>query len=261
MDPFLENPALWADVHHEILSEARAVLSGRLRPRYGVRIEERVYISDENDPGRTVLVPDLSIVERHDWAGSSSGTRASTDVDVIEPIVEVTMLQDEIHEPRIEIIDFENKKVVTVIEVLSPSNKVLGSRGRASFESKRREVLDSSTHWVEIDLLRSGERVWTRRPLPPCEYLVHVSRMSKRPKGLIWPIRLPQRLPSIPIPLKLEDPDASLELQTVLDTAYDRAGYDLSVDYSRDPTPPLPKEWEAWADKWLEEKGVREKRS
>ena len=85
--------------------------------------------------------------------------------------------------------------------------------------------------------------------------------MSKRPKGLIWPIRLPQRLPSIPIPLKPEDPDASLELQTVLDTAYDRAGYDLSVDYSRDPTPPLPKEWEAWADKWLEEKGVREKRS
>ena len=162
---------------------------------------------------------------------------------------------------KLKSIDFENKKVVTVIEVLSPSNKVLGSRGRASFESKRREVLDSSTHWVEIDLLRSGERVWTRRPLPPCEYLVHVSRMSKRPKGLIWPIRLPQRLPSIPIPLKPEDPDASLELQTVLDTAYDRAGYDLSVDYSRDPTPPLPKEWEAWADKWLEEKGVREKRS
>ena len=93
--------------------------------------------------------------------------------------------------------------------------------------------------------------------LPPYEYLVHVSRVEQRPKGLLWPIRLSQRLPVIPIPLRPEDPDASLDLQAVITTAYDRAGYDLSVDYTRDPVPPLTGEWAAWADGLLKAKGLR----
>ena len=132
---------------------------------------------------------------------------------------------------------------------LSPTNKVAGSRGRASYEAKRQEAMRSSTHLVEVDLLRDGMPLHAREILPPADYYIHVSRRGQRPKGLVWPILLPQRLPEIGIPLLGDDPDVSLDLQAVLNTAYDRAAYDLVVDYQRAPVPPLPARYEAWAQK------------
>lgn len=82
------------------------------------------------------------------------------------------------------------------------------------------------------------------------------SRAGRHPRGRFWPIRLSQPLPSIPIPLKPDDPDVSLDLQTVLSTAYNRAGYDLSVDYAREPVPPLNGEWASWADQLLRARGL-----
>jgi hypothetical protein len=138
-------------------------------------------------------------------------------------------------------------RALTVIEVLSPTNKVAGSRGRASYEQKRREVMTSPSHFVEIELLRSGVSLHAREALPRGDYFVHVSRRDRRPKGFVWPILLTQRLPVVPIPLKHDDPDTPLDLQTVLDTAHDRAAYDLEIDYSSNPVPPLPAEYDDWA--------------
>jgi Protein of unknown function (DUF4058) len=59
MDPYLETPDLWPDVHHELMSQIRAALNPRIKPHYVARVELRVYISDEDDPGRKALVPDL----------------------------------------------------------------------------------------------------------------------------------------------------------------------------------------------------------
>jgi hypothetical protein len=213
-DLYLEEPGLWPDVHHELISVSREMLNRQLRPKYHVRVEERVYISDEND-------------------------------------------QDEIHEARLEVIDRAQRLVVTVIEVLSPTNKVAGSRGRASYEEKRSEVMISPSHFVEIDLLRSGVAMFARETLPPHDYLAHISRKDRRPKGLLWPILLTQRLPVIPIPLKPPDPDAPLDLQEVLSTAYDRAAYDLEIDYGKAPVPPLDESSSKWADDLLRAKGLR----
>jgi hypothetical protein len=237
MDPYLEDPGLWQDVHHEFASVASEFLNTQLRPKYRSRIHERVYLSDDDDPGRTVWTT-------QDWTPGA-------------PPEPIRLLDEEIHEAYLSIIDCKDYNIVTVIEVLRPVTKILGSRGRASFETSRSKVLGSPSHWVEIDLLRGGVGVWTREALPPCEYLVHLSRVEKRPKGLLWPIRLSQRLPVIMIPLKTGDPDASLDLQAVLNTAYDRAGYDLDLDYTRDPTPPLSGEWSAWADRLLKARGIR----
>jgi hypothetical protein len=257
MDPYLEYPGLWPDVHHELISEARALLNVRLRPKYLARIEERVYVSDEDDDKPLQRIPDIEITTSPEWSGRPFEAGGGGGVEVVEPIVARTKIEDEVREARIEVLDVGTRSVVTVIELLSPANKARGSRGWASIEQKRQEVLNSESHWVEIDLLRGGVGVWTSEPLPPCEYVVHVSRVEMRPNGQLWPIRLAQRLPKIPIPLKGGDPDASLDLQAVLATAYDRAGYDLSVDYTRDPVPPLPPEWAAWADRLLKERGLR----
>jgi Protein of unknown function (DUF4058) len=256
MDPYLEDPGLWPDVHHEILSAAREILNHQLRPKYLVRIEERVYISGENDPGRPVI-PDVHISARSGWEGKPYWPRAGGRAEVAEPVEGNTMIEEEVHEAYLSIIDRAGQSVVTVIELLSPTNKVPGSQGRVSSEQKREEVLHSPSHWVEVDLLRGGVgfRPWWLRS--PCEYFVHVSRAEKRPKGLVWPIRLSQHLPVITIPLRPEDPDASLDLQAVIATAYDRAGYDLSVDYGCDPVPPLTGEWPGWADALLKARGLR----
>jgi hypothetical protein len=257
MDPYLEDPGIWPDDHRRIISIASEFLGARIRPKYVARIEERVYVTDETDPGRSVIVPDVLIAARPDREADPFGTGEGGGVEIAEPVVATTLISDEIHEARIEIIDRDGNVVVTVIELLSPANKVPGSHGRASFEDKRLEVMHSPSHWVEIDLLRAGAGVWTRERIQPRDYLVHVSRVEKRPKGLIWPIRLSQRLPVIPIPLKPEDPDAPLDLQAVLNTAYDRAGYDLTVDYARNPVPPLAGEWADWSDRLLKAGGLR----
>jgi hypothetical protein len=117
--------------------------------------------------------------------------------------------------------------------------------------------MNTPSHWVEIDLLRGARTVPVPKTAGPHEYLVHASNIGLRPHGLIYPIRLSQRLPVIPIPLKPNDPDARLDLQAVLDAAYDRAGYDLDIDYRTEPRPPLEGVLAGWADQLLRSKGLR----
>lgn len=258
MDPHLEEPGLWPDVHHGLISQIQAELNQQIRPKYHVRVEERVYISDENAPGREMIIPDLRIAdaghdEPRDWTAEEMPAGY---IAVAEPIVLTTLIDDEIHEAFLQVIDRQERMVVTVIEILSPTNKVSGSRGRASYLEKRQETMTSPSHLVEIDLLRAGVAIHTRELLPPADYYVHVSRKAKRPKGVVWPILLTQRLPVISIPLRPEDQDVSLDLQEVVNTAYDRAAYDMAVDYCREPIPPLNESQQRWAHTLLQSRGV-----
>ncbi len=155
------------------------------------------------------------------------------------------------------VIDAESRDIVTVIELLSPTNKVAGSPGRLSFEQKRREVINSPSHRVEIDLLRGKRLVRTPKMVGTSDYLVHISKQGERPRGRLYPVRLSQRLPVIPIPLKSGDDDARLDLQAALDSIYDSAGYDLEIDYQSGPNPPLGGKLAQWADRLLRSKGLR----
>jgi hypothetical protein len=256
MDPYLENPGLWPDVHHELISAARAILSHRLRPRYVVRIDERVYLCHDDQP-LSQRIPDLRISAAPGREGRPFESGGGSAIETAEPFVATPVLDDEIREAYLTILDRATRDVVTVIEVLSPANKSVGSPGQLSFKLKRQQMKLSSSHWVEIDLLRAGERERTLETLPPHEYLVHVSRVDDRPKGTFWPIRLSQKLPVIRIPLRSEDPDVPLDLQSVLSTAYDRAGYDLELDYTKEPVPPLAEDWSIWSGQLLKGKGLR----
>jgi hypothetical protein len=100
-----------------------------------------------------------------------------------------------------------------------------------------------------IDLLRAGVPVFSRDWLPAHDYAVRVSKRvgGSRRRTWIWPIRLQQQLPEIFIPLRKEDPDVLLDLQVVLSIVYKRASYDLELDYSRPPVPPLQGDSAVWA--------------
>lgn len=239
MDPYLESPVIWPDVHHGLISEIQAALNPVLRPRYVAGVELRVYISDDDDPGRQALVLDVR-VERSPGQKGARKPKPEQAQAAQEPVIVPTLMDEEIEEAFLKIIHVESKALVTLIEVLSPTNKIRGSRGRASFMSKRHEIMNTKVHWVEIDLLRDGVPSVTDPPLhPPGDYRILVSRSDQRTRTRYWSVQIRQPLPVIRIPLRGKDPEALLDLGAVFRTVYDRAAYDMRVDYRSDPEPPL----------------------
>jgi hypothetical protein len=256
MDPYLEDPHRWPGVHVLLIAAYAELLNRQLPPRYVADIEERVYLSTDDDPAEEQLrIPDLWIEEIGN--GDSAKSRQDGAIAVAEPLVVTTLQTDERRERRIEIRTTGTGELVTVIEVVSPSNKVVGAAARRSFLAKREEVTFSKSHWVEIDLLRGGSSLPLRRRLKRHEYFVHVSPVELRPKGRVWPLRMTNPLPLIGIPLRSPDPDSPLELQTALNLVYDRGGFDRKLDCTKDPVPPLSPELAKWANKLLKQKKLR----
>ncbi len=257
MDPYLENPELWPDVHHCLISEMQRTLNQALRPRYVARVELRVYVSNEDDPARDAWrVPDVRVERTAKRKGPKTTKRAEA-LAIAEPLNIPFLVEDEIEEAFLEIRHVELKTTVTVIEVLSPSNKIRGSAGRESFLSKRRRVLASQVHWVEIDLLRAGTPSLDRLAVAASDYRIVASRGEDWRRARFWPVSVRQALPIIGVPLRGKDADVPLDLNAVLRTAYENAAYDVSIDYRRDPVPPLRREDAAWATKLLRTHGLR----
>jgi len=254
MDPYLESPTIWPDVHHGLISESQAALNRTLRPGYVARVELRVYISDDDDPGRAAIVPDLRVETRPRRKGAGK-PKAQPALAGTQPLIIPTLMDEEIEEAFLKIIHVESETLITLIEVLSPTNKIRGSRGRASFMAKRHEIMNTEVHWVEIDLLRGGVPSVTDPPLRPSDYRVLVSRADQRTRTRFWPISVRQALPVIDIPLRGKDPEAQLDLGAVFRTVYDRGAYDRSVDYRKPPQPPLEGDDAKWAKELLRSHG------
>jgi hypothetical protein len=127
MDPYLEKPSRWPGVHHNFITVAQGLLTSQLRPKYLVRIGERVYIADEYDDPRQrqSRVPDVEVAVRPRWESTSFKPEGSEteSVDDLEPVVATKCFEEEIHQAFLNVIDVESREVVTVIEILSPTNK------------------------------------------------------------------------------------------------------------------------------------------
>jgi hypothetical protein len=155
------------------------------------------------------------------------------------------------HHAFLEIRDRGNRQLVTVLELLSPSNKRPGP-DRAQYLAKRQQLLASSVHLVELDLLRGGPRLPIEY-LPSCDYCVMVSRYEDRPQVGLWPLGLRDTLPTIPVPLLAQE-RATLDLQSALHQVYDAAGYEDYL-YAHTPTPPLQGADAEWAKELLAARG------
>ncbi len=152
--------------------------------------------------------------------------------------------QDVQNVPFLEVRDRQGRDLVTVIELLSPSKKRAGD-DREQYLAERRSLFRSPAHLVEIDLLRG----WAPMPhegRPECDYSVLVSRAEKRRAADFWPIRLRERLPILPVPLRHPDSAARVDLQEALDRAYDGPGYEHFI-YNGEPEPALALADAAWA--------------
>lgn len=156
---------------------------------------------------------------------------------------------------NVEIRDRAKRGLVTAIQLISPTIK---SHGRVEYLVWREELMKSTVHLLEIDLLRQGHRVpiqWNTAPKAP--YYVFRSRGLDRQIVEVWPITLQDRLPFVHVSLLPTDADVALDLQQAFTNVYDLCGYDLAVDYTQPPDVPLPPDADNWADSLLRAAGLR----
>lgn len=222
MDLYLEHPAIWPSVHHRLVVAFANLLGPKIMPRYLASVEDRVFIEGPEHQ----RIPDV-VVNKVRTAGPGPLPSAGTTTPLV---LEVTDL--EVHQPYIAILDRHNHLgVVTVIELVSPSNKAAGP-GRESYLTKRRGFRGSDCHFVEIDLLRRGRHVLSvpeslAEKAKPFDYLACVRRWDAPLRFELYPCHLRDPLPTIGVPLVEPDPDAPLAIQTALEQVYAEAGYML----------------------------------
>jgi hypothetical protein len=243
MNPYLEQSHIWRDFHNSFLVTLRAALTPRVAPRYHVEYEESLYIDPTGDEPRLFAVADTAVADPVSDEGGTSGGPASA-VVLAAPVTVTVPGVTRKKARRLVVRDSNSQEVVTVIELLSPSNKTAGA-DRDKYLEKRGEVLTSAAHFVELDLLRGGQRM-PIRPRPECDYYVLVSRAWQRPQMGLWPVNLRDPLPALPIPLHRGEPEPLIELKPVLDRTYDDAGYARRI-YRTPPEPPLSPADVEWA--------------
>jgi len=251
MDPYIEACGLWEDFHKHLIEQIAWQLADVTPARYVVRTGERFYLVLVESEGKTAhpFLPDVSVTTpRGRKKGSKKGGTA-----LVEPIagdkphILRAFIEEEHRETFIEIYETDPEmRLVTSIEVLSPSNKRPGTEGWNLYQRKRQSLLLGNVNLVEIDLLRGGQRMPMLDPWPDSPYTLMVERARKPYACHVWEGHFQRPLPSIPIPLAKPDPDILLSLQPLIDTIYQRFRYAQSIDYAVELTPPMSAEDSAW---------------
>lgn len=247
MDPYLEASYRWPSVHTRLLVRMSEFLAVRLPPGFYVDIEQRVYITEPGDADRQAIDPDIYIVRE---AARTYTSQPSSSISPAVP-VEPVDLDPQIFDRFLEVRSTESRDVITTIELLSPFNKRPGAQGFSAFQQKRAEIFASSTHWLEIDLLRAGQRPVEVRDQGDYYALLKRAQRAWPYEGWFFNVRNP--MPTIAVPLHPPYEDVPLDLQNIFHEMYVRARYAQSIDYSQPvPPPPLRPEDEAWARERVE---------
>ena len=238
-------------VHTDLCAEVARQLAPQVRPKYVVLSTRRVVLAppDPSEQSSVHRFPDVGVLTSRTHTTPFGGAVATVPVilpaDFPEPIPHVS----------VEIRDVSKRRLVTCIEVLSPTNKV--GPGREEYASKRFQILSNPAHVLEIDLLRTGIRFPTAKPLPAASYFGFLSRAERQKEVEVWPIALEEALPRISVPLLAPDADVQLDLQAALTTVYDILGYDEMIDYHLPPPGPMSASQVEWVRDCLIKSGKR----
>ncbi|MCS7299954.1 MAG: DUF4058 family protein [Fimbriimonadales bacterium] len=259
MNPYLE--AYWRDMHATLLVLAREALNERLPDDLIARIEERVYVELPAAPPRGVY-PDVRIIHGGRPPAETGGAPVAVAPRPAARPILVEVRSEPITETYINIIATAGERVITSIEILSLANKLPGS-GQAQYFKKQQETLQAGVNLVEIDLLRGGEWILSLPEVYLSEdargvYHVCVFRATQPELREIYPIALEEPLPAISVPLRAGEADAVLELQPLVDRAYEQGRYHRLIDYAQDLPPPLTDAQRDWIAQLLREKEVRQ---
>ena len=244
VDPYVEPQGFWPDFHASFITYLRDALADQLPSNYEARIDERVNLVELPAEKLRRIKPDLAVSRAEPSRGASP---VSPGVATLEPVTIPLLIEEESRETYIEILHRPDRTLVTVIELLSPSNKE--DPGRALYLAKRNSLLRQPVHVVELDLLIEGQRLPLSKPYPAGQFFALVARGNRRPDCQVYAWTVRQPLPSIPIPLVPPDPDVWIALDVVFSTTFERGRYARSLDY----TSPFPNSTADELRRWIQE--------
>jgi Protein of unknown function (DUF4058) len=257
MDPFIETCGRWEDFHPKLIAEIERTLARRIPERYSVRLGIRPYIVLMNAEGKeeSTFLPDVGLTGPAPFRVTADKTPAIAETETQdEPVSMRAFIPEPFRETFVEIyLNEPERRLITSIEVLSPSNKRNGSSGRELYLRKRQGILLNSSNLVEIDLLRGGTRMPMIDPWPKSPYTLLVAHRQSAPSCRVWPAHFQKPLPVIPVPLEEPDADVRLDLQPLIDEIYSRSRYAQDLDYTQTVSPRLKADEARWVKKQLKE--------
>jgi hypothetical protein len=268
MDPYLEGE-LWQEFHERLAHQISAQLLSQLPAKYVALLAKRYVIGAPTSgilpglglnivdwPAQRVIYPDVHVAALPERKLREPAVGYEAGVALMEPAVEVANPLPEAPQLSVEIRDVAQRRLVTLIEILSPANK--HSQGALEYYDRRMRLLNTDTHILQIDLLRGGSRILLLAEPPAAPYYVYLSRTERRPYTQIWPVSLRQHLTAVPVPLLHPDPDVILDLQAAVDACFALVRYERLLDYAEPPPlPPLDEADAAWLDDLLRAAGLR----
>jgi hypothetical protein len=204
MDPYLEAQGLWESFHPALVTHCAEALNQRLPDGYVAKIETRVALVSLDLPV-VQRIPDVLVAREPDVPATPSP----------EPPLSSSSAKDLSVAPELELI--------TVIEILSPSNK--SGSGRAEYLETRDALIDQPVNLVEIDLLLGGRPMPMHKTLTAGHYHAIVARASDRPDSQVYSWTIRHALPPVPIPLRAPDADVTLDLGETFNLTYDRGRF------------------------------------
>lgn len=233
MDPYIEASDLWGDFHSHLIAEIKSTVALTAPDHYVIRTSVRGYI-----------VLDQESKEGHRFQEKPTSEDG--------PVTLLAQVATEYRENFIEIYDLHpERRLITCLEVLSPSNKRRDTQGWEQYLRKRQGLMLGEANLVEIDLLRGGQRMPMIDPWPNSPYILLVCRRERAPYCRVWPAHFQRPLPTIPVPLSKPDPDVMLNLQSLVEAIYERSRYDSDIDYTKPLQPALKPEEAAWLEQQL----------
>ncbi|MEM6253343.1 MAG: DUF4058 family protein [Cyanobacteria bacterium P01_D01_bin.156] len=257
MNPYLEHPDLWPEIHPRFVTALANLLKKAVSERYDVIIRKRVYrVSGEDS-----LVVGHSIQESR-TVSCGTTTQPHIRSSPQQTIPTYIAVPQTIQEDYIEIVDRQIGTTVTIVETLTPQKKRPG-RGRDNYEQRCEAIFGGDAHFVEIDLLRGWEPISAYGP-SNIDYRVLVSRSDQRPKAEMyaWQVNAPMPLLTLPISRGQDGENAqaqcTVNLKHALDEACVNSNHDFFINYQRDPIPPLPPDTKQWLDNLLGQAGLRQ---
>jgi hypothetical protein len=252
MDPYIEAQVNWQDFHNSLIVRICDALGDVLPDHYVARTDERVELVGFGE--ESWIKSDVAVARRPEGPAGPGMATTSAGIATIEPVtLPVRAVEfEEVRQTWLEVRSVPDYELITVVEVLSPSNKIGSSR--AEYLAKRAMLHRRKINLVEIDLLLGGHRLPMKEPLPPGHYFAVVARAERLPMAEVYAWSIRQPLPPIPIPLRPPDADVPIDLGALATTVYDRGRYALTTRYDR----PLPAEMPLHPDDraWAEHRGA-----